>query len=51
MSDHVFSRRYFFYGTQLAVAVPSGGFGSVPSPQGGEILRRVNTSENVVALP
>ncbi len=26
-----FSRRYFFYGTLLAGAVPSGGFGSTPS--------------------
>lgn len=26
-----FSRRYFFYGTLLAGAVPRGGFGSVPS--------------------
>lgn len=26
-----FSRRYFFYGTLLAGAVPAGGFGSVPS--------------------
>lgn len=25
------SRRYFFYGTLLAGAIPSGGFGSVPS--------------------
>src|SRR5450756_460689 len=31
MSDHVFSRRYFFYGSLLAGAVPAGGFGSVPS--------------------
>ena len=31
MKDHRFSRRYFFYGTLLAGAVPSGGFGSTPS--------------------
>src|SRR3954453_1188032 len=29
-----FSRRYFFYGTLLAGAVPSGGFGSTPSLAG-----------------
>jgi len=33
MSEHGFSRRHFFYGTLLAGAVPSGGFGSVPSLQ------------------
>ena len=26
-----FSRRHFFYGTLLAGAIPSGGFGSTPS--------------------
>src|SRR5918912_3653818 len=31
MSDHRFSRRYFFYGSLLAGAVPRAGFGSVPS--------------------
>src|SRR5436190_2519024 len=31
MSEHRFSRRYFFYGPLLAAAVPSGGFGSTPS--------------------
>ena len=31
MQDHRFSRRYFFYGSLLAGAVPSGGFGSTPS--------------------
>lgn len=31
MHDHRFSRRYFFYGSLLAGAVPSGGFGSTPS--------------------
>src|SRR5512147_621090 len=31
MSDTRFSRRYFFYGSLLAGAVPAGGFGSVPS--------------------
>jgi hypothetical protein len=31
LNDHRFSRRYFFYGTLLAGAVPSGGFGSTPS--------------------
>src|SRR5690349_18456290 len=31
MSDHRFSRRYFFYGSLLAGAVPQAGFGSVPS--------------------
>src|SRR5271165_2196651 len=31
MYDHRFSRRYFFYGSLLAGAVPSGGFGSTPS--------------------
>lgn len=31
MSDNGFSRRYFFYGTLLAGAVPRGGFGSTPS--------------------
>lgn len=31
MSDPHFSRRYFFYGTLLAGAVPAGGFGSTPS--------------------
>ena len=31
MSDHQISRRYFFYGSLLAGAVPVAGFGSVPS--------------------
>ncbi|HLK67447.1 MAG TPA: Gfo/Idh/MocA family oxidoreductase [Bryobacteraceae bacterium] len=31
MPGHRFSRRYFFYGTLLAGAVPRGGFGSTPS--------------------
>ena len=31
MTNTRFSRRHFFYGTLLAGAVPSGGFGSVPS--------------------
>ncbi len=31
MDDNRFSRRYFFYGSLLAGAVPSGGFGSTPS--------------------
>jgi hypothetical protein len=31
VNEHRFSRRYFFYGTLLAGAVPSGGFGSTPS--------------------
>jgi len=31
MTDNRFSRRYFFYGTLLAGAVPTGGFGSTPS--------------------
>ena len=31
MNESHFSRRYFFYGTLLAGAVPAGGFGSVPS--------------------
>ena len=31
MPEHGFSRRYFFYGTLLAGAVPRGGFGSTPS--------------------
>ena len=31
MSDNRFSRRYFFYGTLLAGAIPRGGFGSTPS--------------------
>ena len=31
MSERGISRRYFFYGTLLAGAVPRGGFGSVPS--------------------
>src|SRR5947199_6091782 len=31
MSDHQISRRYFFYGSLLAGAVPAAGFGSVPS--------------------
>ncbi|MGD0580546.1 MAG: Gfo/Idh/MocA family oxidoreductase [Bryobacteraceae bacterium] len=31
MNSHNFSRRYFFYGTLLAGAVPSGGFGRTPS--------------------
>ncbi|MFB3777630.1 MAG: Gfo/Idh/MocA family protein [Bryobacteraceae bacterium] len=31
MNDRRFSRRYFFYGTLLSGAVPSGGFGSAPS--------------------
>jgi hypothetical protein len=31
MSDNRFSRRYFFYGSLLAGAVPAGGFGSQPS--------------------
>jgi hypothetical protein len=31
MTERRFSRRYFFYGSLLAGAVPSGGFGSAPS--------------------
>jgi len=31
MSAHQFSRRYFFYGSLLAGAVPTGGFGSIAS--------------------
>lgn len=31
MIDHTFSRRYFFYGSLLAGAVPTAGFGSAPS--------------------
>jgi hypothetical protein len=31
VSDNRFSRRYFFYGTLLAGAVPRGGYGSAPS--------------------
>ena len=31
MSEHGVSRRHFFFGTLFAGAVPSGGFGSVPS--------------------
>jgi hypothetical protein len=31
MPTHGFSRRHFFYGSLLAGAVPSGGFGSTPS--------------------
>ena len=31
MNDNQFSRRYFFYGSLLAGAVPAGGFGSQPS--------------------
>jgi len=31
MSNHGFSRRYFFFGTLLAGAVPAGGFGRTPS--------------------
>jgi hypothetical protein len=34
VNDHRFSRRYFFYGTLLAGAVPAGGFGSTPSLSG-----------------
>ena len=31
MSQDGLSRRYFFFGTLLAGAIPTGGFGSVPS--------------------
>jgi len=31
MHENRFSRRYFFYGSLLAGAVPAGGFGSTPS--------------------
>jgi predicted dehydrogenase len=31
MASHTLSRRHFFYGTLLAGAVPSGGFGATPS--------------------
>ena len=31
MDEHRFSRRYFFYGSLLAGAIPAGGFGSTPS--------------------
>src|SRR5437867_2603199 len=31
MASPTFSRRHFFYGTLLAGAVPSGGFGTTPS--------------------
>src|SRR5215475_7300645 len=34
LQDQRFSRRYFFYGTLLAGAVPTGGFGSTPSLSG-----------------
>jgi hypothetical protein len=34
VNDSRFSRRYFFYGTLLAGAVPAGGFGSTPSLSG-----------------
>jgi hypothetical protein len=34
VNGHRFSRRYFFYGSLLAGAVPSGGFGSTPSLPG-----------------
>jgi hypothetical protein len=34
MTDARFSRRYFFYGSLLAGAVPAGGFGSTPSLAG-----------------
>ncbi|MEO8593777.1 MAG: Gfo/Idh/MocA family oxidoreductase [Candidatus Solibacter sp.] len=34
MNSHSFSRRYFFYGSLLAGAVPMGGFGSTPSLSG-----------------
>ena len=71
MTQHAFSRRHFFFGSLLAGAVPTGGFGSVPSltalgfkayteklniasiglgTRGPQILRGVNTTENIVAL-
>jgi predicted dehydrogenase len=31
MSENKLSRRHFFYGTLLTAAIPTGGFGSVPS--------------------
>ena len=31
MNDHRFSRRYFFYGSLLAGAIPRGGWGSTPT--------------------
>src|SRR5437763_16296676 len=31
VDNHRFTRRHFFYGTLLAGAVPTGGFGSTPS--------------------
>ena len=49
MQDNHFSRRYFFYGTLLAGAVPSGGFGSTPSlPALG--YKSVNEKLNVAAI-
>jgi hypothetical protein len=49
MSEHNFSRRYFFYGSLLAGAVPSGGFGSAPSlPALG--YKSLNEKLNVAAI-
>lgn len=45
MSDNRFSRRYFFYGSLLAGAVPAGGFGSAPSLQAAgfkSVLEKLN---------
>ncbi len=35
MTENRFPRRYFFYGTLLAGAIPRGGFGRAPVVDGG----------------
>src|SRR3954470_10322630 len=44
-----FSRRYFFYGTLLAGAIPKGGFGSVPSLAGAG-YKSPNEKLNIAAI-
>ena len=49
MDENRFSRRYFFYGSLLAGAVPAGGFGSTPSlPALG--YKSVNEKLNIAAI-
>jgi len=49
MHENRFSRRYFFYGSLLAGAVPSGGFGSTPSlPSMG--YKSFNEKLNIAAI-
>ncbi|MBZ5584993.1 MAG: Gfo/Idh/MocA family oxidoreductase, partial [Acidobacteriia bacterium] len=49
MSDNRFSRRYFFYGSLLAGAVPAGGFGSQASLKAAG-YKSINEKLNIAAI-